>query len=74
MYITPCILVGTYRRFGRHFCLKLLPFNPENEGTAFVFQYFGDSLSNRTAVFYIVFKISTALRNLTVVRKSVFCF
>jgi len=74
MYITPYILVGKYRRFGRHFCLNLLVFNPENEDSVFVFQYFGDSLSNCTDVYYTVFTTSTTVRNLTLVLKSVFCF
>jgi hypothetical protein len=72
--MTPCILVGKYRRFGRKFCLNLLLFNPENEGSFFAFQYFGNCVPNRTAVYNISFTTSTAVRNLTLVIKSVLCF
>jgi hypothetical protein len=52
--MTACIFVGKYRRFGEKFCLNLLHFNPENEGTFFAFQYFGNSVPNATAVYNIV--------------------
>jgi len=74
MYIAPYILVGKYRRFGRQFCLNLLLFNPENKGSVFVFQYFGDALSNCTDVYYIVFTTSTAVRDLTLLLESVLYF
>jgi hypothetical protein len=67
MYMTACIFVGKYRRFGEKFCHNLLLFNPENGGSFFAFQCFGNSLPNATAVYSIVFTTSTAVRKLTLV-------